>query len=96
MTRTPRNSRSVTTPGRLFVGNFDGKPDLVTVNTGSNNLTLISDFTSADYVTRTISSGGMDPDDGLQLQLEARVRRPGRGQPGGRHSGLVRGEARPG
>ncbi len=49
-------------PGPLFVGSFDGKPDLLTVNTGSNNLTLISDFVSADYATRTISSGGTDPD----------------------------------
>jgi len=49
-------------PGPLFAGTFDGKLDLVTVNTGSNNLTLISDFTSANYVTRTISSGGTEPD----------------------------------
>ena len=39
------------------MGSFDGKPDLVTVNAGSNDLTLIS-----DYVTSTISSGGTDPD----------------------------------
>jgi hypothetical protein len=49
-------------PGPLFVGNFDGRPDLVTVNAGSNDLTLISDFMSADHVTSTISSGGTDPD----------------------------------
>ena len=48
-------------PGQLFVGNFDGRPDLVTVNAGSNDLTLISDFMSADSVTRTMSSGGTDP-----------------------------------
>lgn len=48
-------------PGPLFVGNFDGKPDLVTVNAGSNNLTLISDFLGSDPVTTTISSGGLDP-----------------------------------
>jgi hypothetical protein len=51
-----------TNPGPLFVGNFDGKPDLVTVNAGSNDLTLISDFMSADHVTSTISSGGTDPE----------------------------------
>ena len=45
-------------PGPLFVGNFDGRPDLVTVNAGSNDLTLISDFVRADRVTSTISSGG--------------------------------------
>jgi len=49
-------------PGPLFVGSFDGKPDLLTVNTGSNNLTLISDFMSADSSTTTISSGGIAPD----------------------------------
>jgi hypothetical protein len=49
-------------PGPLFVGNFDGRPDLVTVNAGSNDLTLISDFMTADHVTSTISSGGTDPD----------------------------------
>jgi hypothetical protein len=48
-------------PGPLFVGNFDGKPDLVTVNAGSNDLTVISNFTSADPVTYTIASGGLDP-----------------------------------
>jgi hypothetical protein len=49
-------------PGPIFVGSFDGKPDLVTVNAGSNDLTLISDFMSGDPVTTTISSGGTDPD----------------------------------
>jgi hypothetical protein len=48
-------------PGPTFVGTFDGRPDLVTVNTGSNDLTLISDFPSADAATHTISSGGTDP-----------------------------------
>src|SRR5208337_1818229 len=50
-----------TNPGPLFVGSFDGKPDLVTVNAGSNDLTLISDFLGSDPVTSTISSGGLDP-----------------------------------
>jgi hypothetical protein len=49
-------------PGPLFVGNFDGKPDLLTVNAGSSDLTLISDFMNADHVTSTLSSGGTDPD----------------------------------
>ena len=34
-------------PGPIFVGNFDGKPGLLTVNSGSNDLTLISDFTGS-------------------------------------------------
>src|SRR5262249_44400320 len=48
-------------PGPLFVGNFDGKPDLLTVNAGSNELTLISNFMSADTTTTTTGSGGTDP-----------------------------------
>jgi hypothetical protein len=48
-------------PGPLFVGNFDGNPDLLTVNAGSNDLTLISNFMSADATTNTIASGGTDP-----------------------------------
>jgi hypothetical protein len=48
-------------PGPILVGNFDGKPDLVAVNAGSNSLTLISDFTGPDPVTTSISSGGLDP-----------------------------------
>ena len=51
-----------TDPGPIFVGNFDGKPDLVTVNAGSNDLTVISDFMNADRTTITISSGGTYPD----------------------------------
>ena len=38
-------------PGPLFVGSFDGKPDLVTVNAGSNDLTFISDFMGSSPVT---------------------------------------------
>ena len=49
-----------TNPGPIFVGNFDGRLDLVSVNSGSNDLTLIS--MSADHVTSTISSGGTEPD----------------------------------
>jgi hypothetical protein len=50
-----------TNPGPIFTGNFDGKLDLVTVNAGSNDLTLISDFMRPDAVTETIPSGGTDP-----------------------------------
>ncbi len=48
-------------PGPLFVGPFDGKPDLVTVNRGSNDLTLISDFLGRSPVTQSIASGGLSP-----------------------------------
>ena len=48
-------------PGPLFVGNFDGKPDLVALNFRSNNVTVISDPMGSDPVTRTIPSGGLGP-----------------------------------
>ena len=50
-----------TDPGPTFVGDFNGQPDLITVNAGSNDLTLISDFNGPDSVTTTISSAGLDP-----------------------------------
>jgi hypothetical protein len=52
-----------TDPGPLFVGNFTGRPgqlDLVTVNAGSNDLTLVADF-EAGGVVQSIPSGGLDP-----------------------------------
>ena len=48
-------------PGPIFFVNFDGSPGLLTVNSGSNDLTLYSDFTGASPVRSTISSGGLDP-----------------------------------
>ncbi len=48
--------------GRYSLGNFNGQTDLVTVNAGSNDLTLISGFDGPDPVTSTIPSGGIDPD----------------------------------
>ncbi len=48
-------------PGPVFVGNFDGHSDLVTLNSGSNNLTLISGLGSPDITTGTIPSGGVQP-----------------------------------
>jgi hypothetical protein len=48
-------------PGPTFVGNFNGQTDLVTVNAGSNDLTLISGFEGLDPVTVTLASGGLDP-----------------------------------
>jgi hypothetical protein len=49
-------------PGPLFLDNFNGQTDLLTVNAGSNDLTLISGFGGPDPVTSTIPSGGIDPD----------------------------------
>ena len=48
-------------PVTSFVGNFNGQPDLVTVNAASNDLTMISDFAGQDAVASTIASGGFDP-----------------------------------
>ena len=48
-------------PGPMYFGNFDGRPGLLTVNSGSNDLTLISDFTGPSPTTRTFGSGGLDP-----------------------------------
>ncbi len=49
------------TPGPSFVGDFDGKTDLLTVNPSSNDLTLISGYGGPKPVTTTISSAGVDP-----------------------------------
>src|SRR5580692_9834244 len=47
--------------GTVLVGDFDGRPDLLTVNAAANDLTLISGYDGPDPVTSTISSGGVDP-----------------------------------
>jgi hypothetical protein len=49
-------------PGSIFLGNFNGQTDLLTVNAGSNDLTLISGFGGPNQATSTIASGGVDPD----------------------------------
>ncbi|HKI18895.1 MAG TPA: VCBS repeat-containing protein, partial [Isosphaeraceae bacterium] len=52
-----------TDPVALFVGNFMGGSgqDLVTVNSGSNNVTFISGLGTGSPVTQSVSSGGVDP-----------------------------------
>jgi hypothetical protein len=49
-----------TSPGPIFFGNFNGSPGLLTVNSGSNDLTLITDFTGSSPPW-TFDSGGLDP-----------------------------------
>jgi hypothetical protein len=44
-------------PEAIFAGNFDGRLDLVTVNAGSNDLTLFSGFGPG----RSLPSGGLGP-----------------------------------
>ena len=51
-------------PGTLFLGNFTGNPDsldLVVLNAGSNDLTLIRGINLGDDAEQTISSGGLFP-----------------------------------
>jgi hypothetical protein len=49
-------------PGPTFVGDFNGQTDLLTVNAGSNDLTLIANFDGSNPTTSTIASGGVAPD----------------------------------
>jgi hypothetical protein len=56
-----------TGPGQIFVGNFNGSTGLLTVNSGSNDLTLISNF-AENPETTTISSGGVDPGDAFAFE----------------------------
>jgi FG-GAP-like repeat len=60
--QNPRTYAVGANPGSTFIGNFDGQTDLVTVNAGSNDLTLISGFEGSAPTTGTIASGGVDPD----------------------------------
>jgi hypothetical protein len=56
-------------PGQMFLGNFDGRSgqlDLVTLNSGSNDLTLIPDLTGRNVVPRNFSSGGESPVAGVE------------------------------
>jgi hypothetical protein len=52
-------------PIDMLYGRFDQRPqadDLVTVNSGSNNLTQIDGIFTANPISQTISSGGVMPD----------------------------------
>jgi len=60
--QNPRPYSVGTDPGPTFVGNFNGQTGLVTVNAGSNDLTLIAGFEGANPTTSTITSGGVEPD----------------------------------
>ncbi len=59
-------------PGPLFVGNFSdipGQLDLVTLNAGSNDLTLISDINGAHVSFQTINSDGIEPIAGVEGEI---------------------------
>ncbi len=57
-------------PSQLFVGNFDGTPglDLITVNTDSNDVTMIANFLT-NPVPSTVPSGGTLPVSALVAEL---------------------------
>ena len=59
-------------PQQVLVGNFTGSGglDLVTINTGSNDVTLITDF-ATDPVVSTISSGDTLPVAAIALDLKS-------------------------
>ncbi len=62
-----------TDPSAVFAGQFTtgAGQDLVTVNSGSNSLTLISGLGSASPHMQTISSGGIDPTAAFAVDLSA-------------------------
>ena len=60
-----------TNPSAVFAGQFTtgSGQDLVTVNTGSNSLTLITGLGSASPHMQTMSSGGLDPTTAFAVKL---------------------------
>jgi hypothetical protein len=59
--RDPRIYSVGSDPQNIFIGPFNDQEDLLTVNAGSSDLTLISDFEGASPVVTTIAAGGVDP-----------------------------------
>jgi FG-GAP-like repeat len=66
--QNPRIYAVGTDPGPTFVGNFSGQTDLVTVNAGANDLTLVAGFEGSNPTTSTISSGGVVPDTAFDFE----------------------------
>src|SRR5439155_8919344 len=60
---SPRILHTGTVPRQCLIGDFtgNGRLDLVTVNSGSNDLTLFKDFQNPASVGETIPSGGQAP-----------------------------------
>ena len=59
-------------PGPLIVGDFTGPPgqlDLVTINAGSNTLTLIRDINGGNVVTESLPSGGEFPVAAVEINV---------------------------
>ncbi|MGO9466280.1 MAG: FG-GAP repeat domain-containing protein [Isosphaeraceae bacterium] len=60
--RNPRIYSVGIGPELIIPGDFNGQPGLITVNEGSNDLTLLSSLDDANPTTSTIPSGGVEPD----------------------------------
>jgi hypothetical protein len=69
--KNPRSFTVGSNPVISFVGNFDGQTDLVTVNAGSNDLTVISGFEGATVSSITIPSGGVNPDTAIAFSADS-------------------------
>ena len=52
--QNPKNFNVGINPGMILVGNFDGLPDLVSVNCGLEHLTIISNFSSHPVTTHDL------------------------------------------
>ncbi len=61
-------------PVQALVGNFDGRLDLVTVDSGSNDVTFFSDVASPNTVGMRIPTGGIDPVAALALDTKSNGR----------------------
>jgi hypothetical protein len=59
--RSARVLPTGTRPVQALVGDFDGRQDLVTVNSNSNDLTFFSNVASPDTLGKRISTGGIAP-----------------------------------
>ncbi len=60
-------------PGQLLLGDFGGRPgevNLVTIDSGSNDLSLIADINGGDLIAQSIPSGGLDPVAGLEGEFD--------------------------
>ena len=58
-------------PTEMFVGRFDKRPelDLVTVNSGSDDLTFVAGINTNSPQTMTFTSGGSQPDAAFAVDL---------------------------
>ncbi len=60
-------------PGPLLLGDFGGRPgevDLVIIDSGSDELSLIADINGGDVIAQSIPSGGLDPVAGLEGEFD--------------------------